>query len=143
MPGKFVIKKGPTGKFRFTLVSTNGEIVATSRAYESKASAKRGVAAVQRLVSKAAVVDETAPRNKATPAKKTAKRVAKKTAARSVKQPAAQARVREPFPVVADVKLPLDRPAAPRPRLPHDPGWVDLGTPPFEPSGQETGLPIP
>src|SRR5688572_23326985 len=30
MPGKFVVKKGLTGKFRFSLLSTNGKIVATS-----------------------------------------------------------------------------------------------------------------
>jgi hypothetical protein len=27
MPGKFVVKKGPTGKFRFSLLSTNGQVV--------------------------------------------------------------------------------------------------------------------
>ena len=41
MPGKFVIKKGTTGKFRFNLVSTNGQVVATSEAYETKASPRR------------------------------------------------------------------------------------------------------
>ncbi len=39
MPGKFVVKKGTTGKFRFNLVSTNGQVVATSEAYTSKAAA--------------------------------------------------------------------------------------------------------
>ena len=37
MAGKFVVKRGPTGKFRFSLVSTNGQVVATSEAYNSKA----------------------------------------------------------------------------------------------------------
>ena len=37
MAGRFVIKRGSTGKFRFSLVSTNGQIVATSEAYNSKA----------------------------------------------------------------------------------------------------------
>ncbi len=40
MAAKFVLKKGSTGKFRFNLVVGNGEIVATSEAYESKAGAK-------------------------------------------------------------------------------------------------------
>ena len=36
VPGKFIIKLGPTGKFRFSLVSTNGQVVAQSQAYETK-----------------------------------------------------------------------------------------------------------
>ena len=59
MPGKFVIKKGSTGKFRFNLVSTNGQVVATSEAYESKQSAKDGIEAVRRLAPDAELVDET------------------------------------------------------------------------------------
>ena len=47
MPGKFVVKKGPTGKFRFSLLSTNGQVVAASEAYETKRAALSGVAAVQ------------------------------------------------------------------------------------------------
>jgi uncharacterized protein YegP (UPF0339 family) len=39
MVAKFVLKKGSTGKFRFNLVATNGQVIATSEAYESKASA--------------------------------------------------------------------------------------------------------
>ena len=53
MPGKFVVKKGPTGKFRFSLLSTNGQIVASSEAYENKAAAMRGVASVQKLAADA------------------------------------------------------------------------------------------
>jgi len=47
MPGKFVVKKGPTGKFRFSLLSTNGQVVASSEAYETKRAAMSGVASVQ------------------------------------------------------------------------------------------------
>jgi uncharacterized protein YegP (UPF0339 family) len=39
MAAKFVLRKGSTGKFRFNLVATNGQVIATSEAYESKASA--------------------------------------------------------------------------------------------------------
>jgi uncharacterized protein YegP (UPF0339 family) len=39
MAAKFVLKKGSTGKFRFNLVATNGQVIATSESYESKASA--------------------------------------------------------------------------------------------------------
>ena len=59
MPGKFVIKKGSTGKFRFSLVSTNGQIVATSEAYNSKASAMNGIKSVQKLAADAAIEDQT------------------------------------------------------------------------------------
>jgi uncharacterized protein YegP (UPF0339 family) len=59
MPGKFVVKKGSTGKFRFSLVSTNGQIVATSEAYNSKASAMNGIKAVRNLAGDAEVEDQT------------------------------------------------------------------------------------
>lgn len=59
MAAKFVLKKGSTGKFRFSLVAANGEIVATSEAYESKAGAKNGTEAFRRAAAAATVVDET------------------------------------------------------------------------------------
>ena len=58
-PESSLIKKGPTGKFRFSLVSTNGQIVASSQAYENKAAAMRGVASVQKLAADARIVDTT------------------------------------------------------------------------------------
>ena len=85
MPGKFVIKKGPTGKFRFSLVSTNGQIVASSQAYDNKSAAMRGVASVQKLAAAARIVDTTVAA--AAPAKPTPKPAAKKPAA---KKPAAK-----------------------------------------------------
>ena len=83
MPGKFVVKKGPTGKFRFSLLSTNGQVVASSEAYETKRAALSGVASVQKLAAGAKIVDTTAAA--ATPA--AAKPAAKKPAA---KKPAAR-----------------------------------------------------
>ncbi len=59
MPGKFVVKKGPTGKFRFSLLSTNGQVVASSEAYETKRAALNGVASVQKLAAGAKIVDTT------------------------------------------------------------------------------------
>ena len=84
MPGKFVVKKGPTGKFRFSLLSTNGQVVASSEAYETKRAALNGVASVQKLAAGAAIVDTTAAAA-AKPA--AAKPAAKKPAA---KKPAAR-----------------------------------------------------
>ena len=59
MPGKFVVKKGSTGKFRFSLLSTNGQIVATSESYNSKASAMGGIRSIQKLAADAAIEDQT------------------------------------------------------------------------------------
>ena len=59
MPGKFVVKKGSTGKFRFVLLSTNGQVVATSEAYNSKASAMNGIKSVRNLVGQAEIQDQT------------------------------------------------------------------------------------
>lgn len=59
MAGKFVVKKGSTGKFRFSLCSTNGQIVATSEAYNSKAACMNGIKSVQTLAAGAAVEDTT------------------------------------------------------------------------------------
>ena len=56
---KFVVRKGSTGKFRFNLIGTTGKVIATSEAYESKASATRGVEAVRKHAAGAELVDET------------------------------------------------------------------------------------
>ena len=90
MPGKFVIKKGPTGKFRFSLVSTNGQIVASSQAYDKKSAAMRGVASVQKLAAAARIVDTTVAA--AAPAKPAPKPAAKQPAAKkpAAKKPAAK-----------------------------------------------------
>jgi uncharacterized protein YegP (UPF0339 family) len=91
MPGKFIVKKGPTGKFRFSLLSTNGQVVASSEAYETKRAAMAGVASVQKLAAGATIVDTTVPA--AAPAKPVAKKpVAKKPAAKKpvAKKPAAK-----------------------------------------------------
>ncbi|HVL05056.1 MAG TPA: YegP family protein [Acidimicrobiales bacterium] len=88
MPGKFVVKKGSTGKFRFSLLSTNGQIVATSEAYNTKASAMGGIRSVKNLAADAEIEDQTtkewaageADRKKAAAAKK-AKAAGKKKAA--------------------------------------------------------------
>ena len=48
MAAKFVLKEGSTGKFRFNLVAPNGQVIATSEADESKASAINGIESVKR-----------------------------------------------------------------------------------------------
>jgi uncharacterized protein YegP (UPF0339 family) len=88
MPGKFVVKKGTTGKFRFSLLSTNGQIVATSEAYNSKASAMGGIRSVKSLAADADIEDQTTKEwaageadRKAAAATKKAKAATKKKAA--------------------------------------------------------------
>jgi uncharacterized protein len=59
MAAKFVLKKGSTGTFRFNLVATNGQVIATSEAYESKASAINGIESVKRNAPDAEIDDQT------------------------------------------------------------------------------------
>ena len=59
LAAKFVLKKGSTGKFRFNLVATNGQVIATSEAYESKASAINGIESVKRNAPNAEIDDQT------------------------------------------------------------------------------------
>ncbi len=87
MAGKFVLKKGTTGKFRFSLLATNGQVVATSEAYNSKASAMGGIRSVKSLAADAAVEDQTTkewaaaePARKAAAAAKKAAAAKRKTA---------------------------------------------------------------
>jgi uncharacterized protein len=48
MAGKFEIKTGKTGKVRFNLKASNGQVVLTSEAYESVSSAKKGITSVKK-----------------------------------------------------------------------------------------------
>jgi uncharacterized protein YegP (UPF0339 family) len=59
MAGKFVLKKGSTGKYHFNLVASNGQVIATSEAYESKASALNGIESVKTNAPSAEIDDQT------------------------------------------------------------------------------------
>ncbi|HME50567.1 YegP family protein [Mycobacterium sp.] len=59
MAGKFEVFKDHAGKFRFHLKAGNGEIIASSQAYETKASAKHGVESVKENAPNAKVEDLT------------------------------------------------------------------------------------
>ncbi|MEJ7764942.1 MAG: YegP family protein [Acidimicrobiales bacterium] len=83
MPAKFQLKKGSTGKFRFTLLSTNGQVVATSQAYERKATAVAGIRSVQKIAAAAEIEDTTTKEwADADAAAKSAKKSAKKAPAK-------------------------------------------------------------
>ena len=59
MAGKFVLKKGDSGKYHFNLVAGNGQVIATSQTYERKRSALEGIESVKKNAPGAAVDDET------------------------------------------------------------------------------------
>jgi uncharacterized protein len=59
MAGKFVLKKGASGKYHFNLLAGNGQVIATSEAYESKASALNGIESVKNNAPGAETDDQT------------------------------------------------------------------------------------
>ena len=59
MPAKFEIKKDKAGKYRFNLIASNGEIIASSEAYESKDSCKNGIQSVKTNAPTAEIVDKS------------------------------------------------------------------------------------
>lgn len=81
MAGKFVLKKGPTGKFRFNLLARNGQVVATSEAYSSKAAAMGGIRSVQKVAAEASIEDQTTKEWSAGEAARKAAASAKKVSA--------------------------------------------------------------
>ncbi|NUU31792.1 DUF1508 domain-containing protein [Arthrobacter sp. C9C5] len=58
MAGKFEVYKDKSGGYRFRLKAGNGEVIASSESYKSKASALNGVESVKKNAD-AAVVDVT------------------------------------------------------------------------------------
>ena len=76
MAGKFEIYTDAAGKDRFRLKAGNGEIIATGEAYESKASAKNGVASVKQnapdamtIAASPSAISSTHPRQSSEAAK--------------------------------------------------------------------------
>jgi uncharacterized protein len=57
MAGKFEVYKDRAGKFRFRLKASNGQVVATGEAYETKASALKGCESVQKAADGAPIVE--------------------------------------------------------------------------------------
>ena len=57
---KFVVKKASNGQFRFNLVATNGQVVATSETYARKQSALDTIASIKGKVGSAQIEDTTA-----------------------------------------------------------------------------------
>ena len=57
MAGKFEISKDKAGKYRFHLRAANGEIIAVSQGYETRASAEKGIESVKTNAPDAKVED--------------------------------------------------------------------------------------
>lgn len=57
MAAKFEIYKDKKGEFRFRLVASNGQVIATSQGYKSKASCVKGIASVKKNAPKTDVVE--------------------------------------------------------------------------------------
>ncbi len=56
---KFTIYKDSAGEFRFRIIASNGNILASSQGYNQKQSAKEAIASIQQRAADAEVVDET------------------------------------------------------------------------------------
>jgi uncharacterized protein YegP (UPF0339 family) len=57
---KFVMKKTSNNQFRFNLVASNGQVVATSETYTRKASALDTIESMRKNVASATIDDQTA-----------------------------------------------------------------------------------
>lgn len=56
---KFVVKNSSNGQYRFNIVASNGQIVATSETYVRKQSALDTIESIKKNVSGATVDDQT------------------------------------------------------------------------------------
>jgi uncharacterized protein YegP (UPF0339 family) len=57
MAGKFELYQDKAGKYRFRLKAGNGQVIAVGEAYESKAAAENGIAAVKENAPGAPIVE--------------------------------------------------------------------------------------
>lgn len=58
-PNCFEMKETPSGKFRFNLKSTNGQVIGTSQSYDSASGCDNGMGAVGRAAPDAKIDDQT------------------------------------------------------------------------------------
>jgi uncharacterized protein YegP (UPF0339 family) len=59
MAAKFVLTKSNSDKYYFVLKAANGDTIAQSEMYDSKAAAKNGIASVKKNAAGAAIDDQT------------------------------------------------------------------------------------
>ncbi len=58
-PDRFTEKKTPSGKFRFNLTSSNGQVVGTSQSYSSESGCSNGMKSVAECSPSASTDDQT------------------------------------------------------------------------------------
>lgn len=58
MAGKFLLKKNGSGGFHFSLLASNGQVIATSEVYNSKAAAMNGIESVKKNAPDAPVDEQ-------------------------------------------------------------------------------------
>jgi uncharacterized protein YegP (UPF0339 family) len=58
MAMKFVLKKSANGEYRFNLVASNGQVVATSEGYKEKRSAVSTIESIKKNAGAATVDDQ-------------------------------------------------------------------------------------
>jgi uncharacterized protein len=59
MAGKFVLTKTASGGFHFNLKASNGQTIATSETYNTKAAALNGIESIRAHASEATLDDQT------------------------------------------------------------------------------------
>ena len=59
MAAKFVLTKDTSGKFHFTLLASNGRVIATSELYKTRAAAMTGIESIRKNAAGAALDDKT------------------------------------------------------------------------------------
>lgn len=59
MAGKYELKTAKSGQFHFNLKAGNGQTIATSELYESKAAALNGIESVRKNAADAVLDDQT------------------------------------------------------------------------------------
>ena len=59
MAGKFELYRDKASKYRFRLKASNGQVIATGEAYETKASALNGIESVRKNAASATLDDQT------------------------------------------------------------------------------------
>jgi uncharacterized protein YegP (UPF0339 family) len=70
MAAKFEIFTDRAKKYRFRLKASNGEIIAASEAYDTKAACVKGIQSIQKNAPTAAIVDPEEAAKEAAPVKK-------------------------------------------------------------------------
>jgi uncharacterized protein len=61
MAMKFVLKRASNGEYRFNMIASNGQVVATSETYKQKRSALSTIESIQKNAGGATIDDQSEP----------------------------------------------------------------------------------